>query len=107
MRALYHQKAREFLEDSIAKLEKPSKNEADEKDLATAKFKAIRLKYLCKCYEALAHLLCDPYLFDQGEVYINKADEIYKENTDLLDQDLYRRFLLKKASFLKKYGFFQ
>lgn len=37
----------------------------------------IRLKYLCKLYEAFAHLLCDPYMFDKGEEMINKAEEIY------------------------------
>lgn len=56
-------------------------------------------------YEAMAHLLCDPYLFDLAEVYINNAEEIYKGG-QLDDQVLYKKFLFKKSSFMKKYGFF-
>lgn len=45
----------------------------------------IRIKYLCKLNEAMGHLLCDPYLFDLAEVYINKAEELYLNNKELLD----------------------
>lgn len=65
-----------------------------------------RLKYLCKLYEALAHLYCDPYMFEEGERELNKAEKIYLDNEDKLPRELYRKFLMKKSSFLKKSGFF-
>jgi len=64
------------------------------------------LKYLCKLYEALGHLYCDPYMFSEGERELLKAEKIYNENTDKLNRDLYRKFLIKKSSYLKKSGFF-
>lgn len=50
--------------------------------------------------------MCDPYLFDIGEEALNKAEAVYKENMAKLGKDLYRKFLMKKSAFLKKYGFF-
>lgn len=92
---MYYQKAREFVEEKIAYLE----NVKDQNE-------SLRLKYLCKLHEALCHLFCDPYMFDKGEIQINKAEEIYTSNKDKLADVLYRKFLIKKSSFMKKYGFF-
>ena len=64
------------------------------------------MKYLCKLYEALGHLYCDPYMFEEGERELKKAEKIYLDNKDKLPTELYRKFLFKKSSFLKKSGFF-
>jgi hypothetical protein len=95
VRGLQLQKAKEFLEDNIALLEKGPHT-----------FESTRLKYLCKLYEALGHLYCDPYIFDKAEEWITKAEDTYNKHTDLLPIELYRKFKLKKAAFLKKNGLF-
>ena len=61
---------------------------------------------MCKLHEALAHLLCDPYLFDLGEIQLLKAEAYYLANLEILGKDLHRKFLIKKQAFYKKYGFF-
>jgi len=45
-------------------------------------------------------------MFSEGEKELLKAEKIYNENTDKLNRDLYRKFLIKKSSYLKKSGFF-
>ena len=97
-RSNYLQKALDHITSKIKAFEglKSDNNEIE----------TLRLKYLCKLYEALGHLYCDPYMFEEGERELNKAEKIYKDNTDKLTIDLYRRFLMKKSSFLKKSGFF-
>jgi hypothetical protein len=94
---MYLQRAKDFLDEKIAWLEQ-EKYEGDKETL--------RLKYLCKLYEALAHLYCDPYLFDKGEEVLIKAEEIYKKHEEVLGRDLHRKYLMKKSSLMKKYGFF-
>lgn len=79
---------------------------ADLKGEKNPKETQIRLKYLCKLLEALAHLYCDPYMFEHAEQELKKAERLYKDNEDKLSKILYRKFLIKKSSFLKKSGFF-
>lgn len=56
---MFMQNGKDSLDISIHELES-----------SDAKHEKLRLKYLCKLYEAMAHLYCDPYLFDLGELYI-------------------------------------
>ena len=70
-------------------------------------FEKLRAKYLCKLYEGLAHLLCEPLLFDWAEELIDEAEFIYLKSKKHLFTDFdVIKFMLKKSSFLKKYGFF-
>jgi hypothetical protein len=43
-------------------------------------------------------------VFEKGEIYINKADAIYSAISTT--NSAYAKFLIKKSSFMKKYGFF-
>jgi len=45
-------------------------------------------------------------MFDKGEVYMKKAEAIYHDEKSQIGRDLYRKFLMKKSSFMKKFGFF-
>lgn len=65
----------------------------------------LRDKFLAKLYENYTSLMCEPLYFTKGEEYLDKAEEIYKKNLNL-NRSLYQKFKLKKAAFLKKYGFF-
>lgn len=86
MRSTYLQQAKEHIEQSIKVLDEETRPELQK----------TKTKYLCKLLEAIAHLLCDPYIFDQGEVYLKRAESLYLENKEALGADLYRRFLVKK-----------
>ena len=59
---------------------------ADKKSEKDPQETAIRLKYLCKLFEALAHLYCDPYMFENAEEELARAEGIYKENEDKLSK---------------------
>jgi len=39
----------------------------------------INVKYLCKLYEALAHLVCEALLFDWAESYLQEAEALYEK----------------------------
>jgi hypothetical protein len=49
--------------------------------------------------------MCEPLYFSKCEEYLDKAENIYKSNNNL-PKSLYQKFKLKKAAFLKKFGFF-
>ena len=49
--------------------------------------------------------MCEPLYFQKCEEYLDKAEAIYTENHNL-SRSLYQKFKIKKAAFLKKYGFF-
>ena len=49
--------------------------------------------------------MCEPLYFLKCEEYLDKAEEIYKNNSEL-PKDLYLKMRIKKAAFWKKYGFF-
>jgi hypothetical protein len=67
----------------------------------------LQAKYLCKLYEGLAHLLCEPLMFDWAEELLDEAETIYLKTKKHLFTDFdVIKFMLKKSSFLKKYGFF-
>jgi hypothetical protein len=51
-----------------------------------SKHERIRVKFLCKIYEALTHLMCEPLLFDRGEEYLKKAESIMEQNKEYFDQ---------------------
>jgi tetratricopeptide (TPR) repeat protein len=91
-RSLYQQASFETFFEGIAYMESIKGSEE------------IKNKFLCKLYEGLAHLYCDPLVFEKGEVYINKADAIYSAIST--KNSAYAKFLIKKSSFMKKYGFF-
>jgi hypothetical protein len=46
-----------------------------------SKHERIRVKFLCKIYEALTHLMCEPLLFDRGEEYLKKAESIMEQKS--------------------------
>jgi len=95
VRGMYLQRAKDWLEEKI-----------DYLGGVTDQDEATRLKYLAKLLEALAHLYCDPYLFDKAEVEMAKAERIYEEHGELLGRELHRKFLMKKSQLAKKSGFF-
>ena len=63
-----------------------------------------RLKYTAKLKELMAHLHCEPLWFPKAVECIGEAEKIYEENK--LGENLKTRFLIKKASLLKKCGYF-
>ena len=95
VRQTYQQAALEHFEEALQFL-KDSKDGSD----------FLRVKFSCKCYEAIAHLWCEPLMFDRAESFIEKAEELYSSNSNLLSKVDHIKFLIKKASFLKKVGFF-
>lgn len=64
------------------------------------------MKFACKLYEGLGHLNCEPLLFDRCEALLDKAEALYEKHSDILSPYLKLRFIIKKSSFLKKFGFF-
>ncbi|CDW78939.1 kinesin light chain-like protein [Stylonychia lemnae] len=96
IRSNYLQKGFDFIKKSIAAIEKQQDKELEK----------IKYKYLCKLYEQLGHLYCEPYCFAEGEKELNKAEKIYLEHKDLFNKVSYRKFLIKKSSYMKKSGFF-
>ena len=93
-REQYLQKASELFKKGLAFL------------ASETKFDRVRIKFTCKLYEGLGHLLCEPLLFDRAEDLLDKAEELYDEHENLFDTLDRTKFLIKKSSFLKKYGFF-
>lgn len=67
----------------------------------------IKTKFLCKLWEAYGNLMCEPLYFRKCEEYLNRSEETYKYSTANLSKVLYHKFLIKKAAYLKKYGFFE
>lgn len=49
---------------------------------------------------------CEPLLFDRCEALLDKAEALYDKHADILSPYLKLRFIIKKSSFLKKFGFF-
>lgn len=66
----------------------------------------LRVKFTCKLYEGIGHLMCEPLLFDKCEELLDKAEQLYDDNEPFFTQFDRFRFLIKKSSFLKKFGFF-
>lgn len=64
-RAYYYERAKEVFEDGIEIV-----NGIQGQD-------TLRDKYLCKLYEGLGHLMCEPLYFEKCEEYLNKAEAIY------------------------------
>ena len=60
------------------------------------------MKHHANLLENLAHLYCEPLYFDKAEQLLEEAEKLYKDK----GEDVYLKFLLKKAAFLKKNGFF-
>jgi hypothetical protein len=87
VRAAYLQRAKELIDDKLHYLEHDARVEAGTSTEETRKFEAIRLKCICKLYEALGHLLCDPYIFERGEEAFKKAEDIYTANLELIGAD--------------------
>jgi hypothetical protein len=51
--------------------------------------------------------MCEPLLFDICEKRLDEAEALYDKHAKLFSEHARIRFLIKKSSFLKKYGFFQ
>ena len=64
------------------------------------------VKYLCKLYEGQAHLESEALLFDWAETKIEKAEALYEKHTVVFNFIDKFKFLVKKSSFQKKFGFF-
>ena len=98
-RELYHQRGYEIFKEGIEFLKGKQKE--------GGKLDRIASKYLCKLYEGLAHLLCEPLMFDWSEELLNEAESVYTNTKKHLFTDFdVMKFLLKKSAFLKKFGFF-
>jgi hypothetical protein len=69
-------------------------------------FDKIRVKFTCKLNEGLGHLWCEPLLFDRCEEHLGKAEDLYDQYDKLFTEQDHIKFLIKKSSFLKKFGFF-
>ena len=90
-RELYQQKSSDLFKEGIDYVK------------GIAGFDKLQAKFLCKLYEGLAHLLCEPLMFDWAEELLNEAEGVYLGNKKHLFTDLdVVKFMLKKSSFLKK-----
>ena len=50
--------------------------------------------------------MCEPLLFDKCEQILNKVEEAYDQYEQHFNDFDRIKFIIKKASFFKKYGFF-
>jgi hypothetical protein len=57
-------------------------------------------------YEGQAHLVCEALLFDWAENYMQDAEALYEKHGAFFNRFDIMKFLVKKSSFLKKFGFF-
>ena len=94
-RQCYHQKAYDFFSEGLTFLRQ------------SQTYEAVRIKFTCKLLEGLGHLMCEPLLFDICEKRLDEAEALYDKHAKLFSEHARIRFLIKKSSFLKKYGFFQ
>lgn len=51
-------------------------------------------------------MMCEPLMFDVCEKHLDQAEKIYEERKELFSAHDKLKFLMKKSSYLKKYGFF-
>jgi hypothetical protein len=96
-RGHYYQRAYETFTDGIEFFEgKMKKGPVDR----------TTVKYLCKLHEGQAHLVCEVLLFDWAESHLDDAEALYEKHSSLFNRLDKFKFLVKKSSFLKKFGFF-
>ena len=96
-RGHFYQRAFETFSDGIEFFEaKIKRGQADRTNV----------KYLCKLYEGLAHLECEALLFDWAETNIEEAEALYDKHAAVFNRIDKFKFLVKKSSFQKKFGFF-
>lgn len=96
-RGHYYQRAYETFSDGIDFFEEKIKKGSVDRT---------SIKYLCKLHEGQAHLLCEPLLFDWAESHLDDAEAMYKKHSQFFTELYKFKFLIKKSSFLKKFGFF-
>jgi hypothetical protein len=96
-RGHFYQRAFETFTDGIEFFEaKIKRGQADRTNI----------KYLCKLYEGLAHLECEALLFDWADANIEEAEALYDKHAAVFNRLDKFKFLVKKSSFQKKFGFF-
>ena len=66
----------------------------------------VRAKFTCKLLEGLGHLYCEPLLFQDCAKLLAEAEAIYKAKESFFTTQDIVKFNIKKASFIKKFGFF-
>ena len=93
-RQLYLQRAQEFFEEGL----KFMRQGTDQLQL--------RAKFTCKLLEGIGHLYCEPLLFQECGKRLAEAESIYQANKSFFTTQDLVKFNIKKASFIKKFGFF-